>query len=149
MYRILRDKETLKKIPGFMQSGGDALHPHQIVDVVTKAFSLKYADEKAKPIRTQEELLVEFAPELEVATEAYRQSNLDTLRLNAINAGLDPEKVEAVFVTDAEYAVLLEALIPEPTEAQLYEAAIKVKEAEILRRQAIAELEAEKIEAED
>ncbi|MFA5158820.1 MAG: hypothetical protein WC451_06615 [Patescibacteria group bacterium] len=33
--------------------------------------------------------------------------------------------------------------VAEPTEAQLYEAQIKVKEAEILRRQAIAELTVE------
>jgi len=39
----------------------------------------------------------------------------------------------------------IENFIPEPTEAQLYEAAIKTKEAEILRRQAVAEIEAEKI----
>lgn len=43
---------------------------------------------------------------------------------------------------------LLEFYSPIPTEEQLYEAAIKAKEAEILRRQAIAELEAEKIAAE-
>jgi len=36
----------------------------------------------------------------------------------------------------------------EPTEAQLYEAAIKAKESEILRRQAVAEIEAEKAELE-
>ena len=86
----------------------------------------------------------ETHPDSKVDDEEYALTNLDTLRQNAIRAGHLEKDIEVKFVTDAEHAALMEALIPEPTEAQLYEAAIKVKEAEILRRQAIAELEAEK-----
>lgn len=77
--------------------------------------------------------------------DALEAMRLDTLLQNAIRAGYLEKDIEVKFVTDAEYAILMEASKPEPTEAQLYEAAIKVKEAEILRRQAIAEIEAEKI----
>ena len=48
-------------------------------------------------------------------------------------------------VTVPEGALLEAPAPPEPTEEELYEAAIKAKEAEILRRQAIVEIEAEKV----
>jgi len=87
----------------------------------------------------------ETHPDPKVNDEEYALTNLDTLRQNAIRAGHLEKDIEVKFVTDKEYAVLMEASLPEPTEAQLHEVAIKAKEAEILRRQAIAELEAEKI----
>ena len=80
--------------------------------------------------------------------EKLRDARLDTLKQNALNAGYKEEDIEVKFVTEEEYEALMEANKPELTKEELYEVAIKAKEAEILRRQAIAEIEAEKIEAE-
>ena len=88
----------------------------------------------------------ETHPNPEINNKEYAQTNLNVLLQNAINAGYKKDEVEVKFVTDAEYQVILEASIPEPTKEQLYQTAIKVKGKEILRRQAIAELEAEKEE---
>ena len=87
----------------------------------------------------------ETHPDPKINDEEYALMNLDTLRQNAIRAGHLEKDIEVKFVTDTEYEGLMKALIPEPTKEQLYETAIKVKEAEILRRQAISELEAEQI----
>ena len=73
---------------------------------------------------------------------------LNTLKQNALNAGYKEDEIEVKWVTDGEYLVIQEASKPEPTEEQLYEAAIKVKAKEIMdaeyRAKAIIELEAEK-----
>ena len=126
------------------QGGGDKLHLHQTQNIVTEAFNKKYAKVKEKPKRTLPELVVEFNLELELATEEYRQVNLDTLRKNAINDKHKLADIEVKFVTQEEYETLLEASKPEPTETELYEAKVKAKEAEILRGMAIAEIEADK-----
>ena len=77
------------------------------------------------------------------------QEHLDTLKQNAINQGHLEKDIEVKFVDDSEYKVLLDATKLEPTEEELYEEKIKTKEAEILRKQAIAELVSEgKIEIE-
>jgi len=73
------------------------------------------------------------------------QAHLDTLKQNAINAGYLESDIEVKFVTDAEFETIMEAMKPIPTEKQLYEIAIKAKEAEILRRMAIAEIKVEKL----
>ena len=73
------------------------------------------------------------------------QAHLDTLKQNALNAGHSEADIEVKFVTDAEYQAILDSMKPIPTEKQLYEIAIKAKEAEILRRMAIAEIKVEKL----
>ena len=88
----------------------------------------------------------ETHPDPKINDKEYALTNLDTLRQNAIRAGHLEKDIEVTFVTQEEYETLLEASKPEPIEEQLYEAVIKAKEAEILRRQAIAEIEAEKLE---
>lgn len=143
MQRVSIDKVTGKRIGS--QSGGDELHPHQIQGVITVAFNEKYKDAKDKPQKSSEEFAVEFAPELAIAREKYRQTSLDVERQNAINAGYKEEDIEVKFVTDEENEALAVALIPEPTEEQIYEEAIKTKEKEILRNMAIAELSVEPI----
>jgi len=90
----------------------------------------------------------ETHPDPKIDDEEYALTNLDTLRQNAIRAGHLEKDIEVKFVTEVEHAALMEANKPEPTEEELYEATIKVKEAEILRRQAIAEIELEKAELE-
>ena len=91
----------------------------------------------------------ETHPIPKIDDKEYAKMNLETLRQNAINAGHKEKDIEVKFVAQEEYEALMEASIPEPTKEQLYEAQIKAKESEILRRQAMAELEAEKIETED
>ena len=71
------------------------------------------------------------------------QEHLDTLKHNAINTGHLEKDIEVKFVTQEEYIKLLEASKPEKTPEQIYEEQIVQKEKEILRRQAIAELEGE------
>ena len=90
----------------------------------------------------------ETHPDPKVDDKEYALANLDTLRQNAIRAGHLEENIDVRFVTLSAYQEILDANKPEPTEAQLYESAIKAKEAEILRRQAIAEIELEKVELE-
>ena len=82
----------------------------------------------------------ETHPDPKINDEEYALINLDTLRQNAIRAGHLEKDIEVKFATQEEYETLLEASKPEPTEAELYETAIKAKEAEILRSMAIAEL---------
>lgn len=114
------------------QSGGDQLHPHQIQKVITEAFDAKYKNEKVKPKKTLEELVIEFAPELEIATKEYRQFNLNAPLQNAINQGYKEEDVEVKFVTDAEFQVIMEAQPkPEPTEEQINEEKIQAKTREL------------------
>ena len=90
----------------------------------------------------------ETHPDPKIDDKEYAAMNLKTLKQNAINQGHLEKDIEVKFATQEEYETLLEASISEPTEAELYEIAIKAKEAEILRGMAIAELEAEKIVSE-
>ncbi len=84
----------------------------------------------------------ETHPDPKIDDKVYAEMNLETLRQNAVNAGYNLKDIEVKFVTDEEYQAILDAQPePEKTEEQLYEEAIKAKEKEILRRQAIAELE--------
>ena len=83
----------------------------------------------------------ETHPDPKIDDKAYAEVNLETLRQNAINAGYAEKDIEVKFVTQAEYETLAEASKPEPTEAQIYEEQVTAKEKEIIRRQAIAELE--------
>ena len=76
----------------------------------------------------------------------YAETNLETLRQNAINAGYDLKDIEVKFVTQEEYEILMEASMPEPTTEQIYEVKVKLKEKEIIRRQAVAELKKEEKE---
>ncbi len=77
--------------------------------------------------------------------DTLEEQRLNTLKQNALNTGYLENDIEVKFVTDVEFEAIMEASKPEPTEEQLYEAQIKTKEAEILRRQAIAEITAEKV----
>ena len=83
-------------------------------------------------------------PDPKIDDAEYAAMNLETLKQNAINAGHLEKDIEVKFATQGEYETLLEASKPEPTEAELYEAKVKAKEAEILRGMAIAEIEADK-----
>ena len=145
--RVSINKLTGKRIGS--QSGGDELHPHQIQKVIADAFNIKYDDSKVMPKKTPEELVIEFAPEIEIARDAYRQTNLEVMIQNAVNQGHLRENVEAKFVTDEENAILAEASKPIPTEADLLELEITAKMVEIsdreLRVKAIAEIEAENV----
>jgi len=78
--------------------------------------------------------------------KVYAETNLETLRQNAINSGYNLKDIEVKFVTDVEFKELIETSKPIPTTEQIYEEQIKLKEKEILRRQAITELEKEKKE---
>jgi len=83
----------------------------------------------------------ETHPDPKIDDKAYAEVNLETLRQNAINAGYAEKDIEVKFVTQAEYETLAEASKPEPTPEQIYEKRVTAKEKEIIRRQAIAELE--------
>jgi len=63
----------------------------------------------------------EWTPvELEEATIKYQKQNLQTLIDNAVGQGYKPEDVEAKFVTDEEFAKILEASkTPEQKAAEL------------------------------
>ena len=87
----------------------------------------------------------ETHPDPKIDGVAYAKANLETLRQNAVNAGYALKDVEVKFVTQEEYEILLEASKPEPTPEQIYEEQVTLKEKEILRTMAIAELEAEVI----
>lgn len=77
----------------------------------------------------------ESHPNQEINDEEYAQTNLDTLRQNAINAGYKAEDIEVKFVTDEEFAA-----IPQPeaikTKEQLNEEKVQNK----MREMAIKEL---------
>lgn len=51
------------------------------------------------------------------------QEHLDTLLQNALNAGYKAEDVEAKFITEAEFADIMEKMKPIPTYADLRRAA--------------------------
>lgn len=80
--------------------------------------------------------------------EKLRDSRLDTLRQNAINAGYDEKDIEVKWITDAEWAAIQEVIsqpTPEQIEATGKEALIRAK----MRAMAEAELVKEgKLEAE-
>jgi len=119
MYRICSQKSTGK----FIEAAGCA----EIIVMPRETFKTDEAYEK-------------HLTECE-ALEDYRDNALIG---NAITAGYNKDDIEVRRgVTLEEYEVLMEALIPEPTKEQLYETAIKAKEKEIIRRQAIAAIEAE------
>jgi len=91
----------------------------------------------------------ETHPDPKIDDEVYAETNLETLRQNAINQGHLEKDIEVKFVTPEEYETLLEASKPVPTEAELTELEITAKMVEIsdreLRVKAVAEIEAENV----
>ena len=91
----------------------------------------------------------ETHPDPKIDDEVYAETNLETLRQNAINQGHLEKDIEVKFVTQEEFEALMEVSKPVPTEAELTELAIKEKMVEIsdreLRVKAVAEIEAENV----
>jgi len=56
---------------------------------------------------------------IECQSGGETQEHLDTLIQNAVNAGHKPEDVEVKFVTDAEFAEIVEKMKPIPTYSDL------------------------------
>jgi len=115
--RISINKSTGKLIES--QSGGDELPLGRVQSLLIELYTTKYNDRKIKPELTPKELIIEFASEIELAKEEYKQENLNVLVQNAINAGYTAEDVEVRFVTDGEFQAILEAEKPKPTYADL------------------------------
>jgi len=61
--------------------------------------------------------------ELEAATAEYRKQNLQVLIDTAVRNGHKVEDIEAKFITDAEFAEIMEKMKPIPTYADLRRAA--------------------------
>ena len=99
---------------------------------------------------TQEER--EILTHVVINPDAWVENAVKTVGEWAVKAKIDrwrpvyeAEKDKPDYKNRAERDAI-ENFIPEPTEEQLYEAAIKVKETEIIREMAITRIEAEKIE---
>lgn len=80
MYRILVNKETGKEIPGYMQSGG-------LVD--RRPQGAKESDADYEKYNAE--------------CDALEAARLNTVLQNGISAGLNPDEIEAKYITDAEW----------------------------------------------
>ncbi|MBW2606149.1 MAG: hypothetical protein JRD05_00790 [Deltaproteobacteria bacterium] len=136
--RVCINKATGKLIES--QGGGDKLHSHQVLKTINEAYNIKYKIEKPK--KTIGKLIVEFAPEIEAATEEYRQANLNTLTQNAIGRGYKVEDIEVKYVSDEEFKTLLDfTTAPTPEEVLKAEQEAMIKA--MIRQIAIERLQGE------
>jgi len=83
----------------------------------------------------------ETHPDPEIDDEEYAAMNLNTLLQNAIGWGYKAEDIEVKFVTNEEFAVLMEATRLPPTEERIYEEKIKLR----MRELAIESLKVDEI----